>query len=399
MLRTILISAEGTLAGQLANTLAATGKVGVVRALDRYPVDQDLARIIRAHAPQLFFVDAGNLTEALRVARAVGEDAPGAQVVAFDRVCDHLTLLNLMRAGIREFVAIPDSSGELEKALERVQAALERTPPSIAATDEVIAFLPAKPGVGCSTVALNTSMALAAHNGTRVLLMDFDLSCGMIAFLLHLEPERSLVDAVERAPELDEELWAKLVTTVRGVDVLPAGPIRPGFRIELPAMRYLLNFARRNYDVICVDLSGLMEWYSVELMQEAKRIYMVCTPELPALHLARKKLECLRSLELDPRVTLLLNRAQKRAVVSAADIARLTGLPVEVEIPNDSREVDRALEAAKPVGANTELGKCFNSVAARILSKEAGPKPAKRFVEYFSLSPASYTMGSGLKSE
>jgi pilus assembly protein CpaE len=280
-----------------------------------------------------------------------------------------------------------------------VQAALDRTPPSIAATDEVIVFLPAKPGVGCSTVALNTAMALAAQNGTRVLLMDFDLNCGMIAFLLHLDPERSLVDAVERAPELDEQLWSKLVTTVRGVDVLPAGPIRPGFRIELPAIRYLLNFARRNYDVICADLSGLMEWYSVEVMQEAKRICLVSTAELPALHLARKKLEYLRTLELESRVSLLLNRAQKRAVVSATDVEKLIGVPVDVEIPNDCREVDRALQEAKPVSANTDLGKCFHGLAGRILSKESEPRRAKRFVEYFSLSPAQFSLGAGSKTD
>jgi pilus assembly protein CpaE len=399
MLRAILISPDDALTKQLAGTLAATGQVGIVRTLDRYPADHDLARIIRAHAPQLFFVDAGNLAEALRAAGAIGENAPGAQIVAFDRVCDPPTLLDLMRAGIREFVTVPGSPGELEKALERVQAALERTPPSISATDEVIAFLPAKPGVGCSTVAMNTAMALAAKDGTRVLLMDFDLNCGMIAFLLHLDPERSLVDAAEHAPQLDEELWPKLISTVNGVDVLPAGPMRPGFRIELPAIRYLLDFARRNYDVICADLSGLMERYSVELMQEAKRIYLVCTPELPALHLARQKLEYLRSLELEPRVSLLLNRSQKHALVSTADIEKLTGLPVDVEIPNDYRGVHKALQDAKPVAANSELGKCFGNLATRILSKESTPKPAKRFVEYFSLSPARYSFAPGSKTE
>jgi pilus assembly protein CpaE len=391
MLRAILISPNGTLSGQLNEALAATGQVGVVRSLDRYPADHDLARIIRAHAPQLFFVDAGNLDEALRAAGAIAESAPGSQVVAFDRLCNPPTLLDLMRAGIREFITVPGSGEEMAKLLERVQAALERTPPSVSATDEVIAFLPAKPGVGCSTVALNASAALAAQNGTRVLLMDFDLNCGMIAFLLHLDPERSLVDAAEHAPQLDEELWPKLVTPSRGIDVLPAGPMRPGFRIELPAIRYLLDFARRNYDVICADLSGLMERYSVELMQEAKRIYLVCTPELPALHLARQKLEYLRTLELESRVSLLLNRAQKHALVSTQDIEKLTGLTVDVEIPNDYRGVHRALQDARPVGANTELGKCFTALARRILTKDSGPAPAKRFVEYFTLSPARYS--------
>jgi Flp pilus assembly CpaE family ATPase len=227
-----------------------------------------------------------------------------------------------------------------------------------------------------------------------VLLADFDLNCGIIAFLLHLDFDRSLVDAAEHAPQLDEDLWPKLVSKAHGLDVLPSGPIRPGFRIELPALRYLLEFARRNYDVVCADLSGLMERYSVELMQEAKRIYLVCTPELPALHLARQKLDYLRSLELEPRVSLLVNRSQKRALVTSSDIEKLIGLPVAVEIPNDYRGVHKALQEARPVDTGSEMGKRFSELARRILAKEPGGKPAKRFVEYFSLSPARYSFGT-----
>ncbi len=391
MLRAILISPDRGLAERLAAAVAAHGQVGIARAFDRYPADHELPRIIRAHAPQIFFLDVGSLADALRLAGAIHEAVPGTQIVAFDRSCAPTTLLDLMRAGIREFVAVPDSLGELPTALERVAAALERTPASIPVTEEVIAFLPAKPGVGCSTVALNTSVALAAQPATRVLLADFDLNCGIIAFLLHLDFERSLVDAAEHAPQLDEELWPKLVAKAAGLDVLPAGPMRPGFRIELPALRYLLDFARRNYDVVCADLSGLMERYSVELMQEAKRIYLVCTPELPALHLARQKLDYLRSLELEPRVSLLINRAQKRALVSSADIEKLIGLPVAAEIPNDYRGVHRALQEAKPVDSNSDIGKQFTELARRILSKTPGAKPARRFVEYFSISPARYS--------
>jgi pilus assembly protein CpaE len=395
MLRAILISPDRALAEQLAAAVAENNKVGIARAFDRYPLDHELPRIIRAHAPQVLFVDAGSLADALRLAAGVNEAAPGTQIVAFDRACSPATLLDLMRAGIREFVAVPETLGELGAALARVEAALERTPAHIPITDEVIAFLPAKPGVGCSTVALNVSVALAAQANTRVLLADFDLNCGIIAFLLHLDFDRSLVDAAEHAPQLDEDLWPKLVSRAHGVDVLPSGPIRPGFRIELPALRYLVDFARRNYDVVCADLSGIMERYSVELMQEAKRIYLVCTPELPSLHLARQKLDYLRTLELEPRVSLLLNRAQKRALVTSADVEKLIGLPVAIEIPNDYRGVHNALQEARPVSSGSEIGKRFAELAKRILSKAPGEKPAHRFVEYFSISPASYSFARG----
>jgi Flp pilus assembly CpaE family ATPase len=92
-------------------------------------------------------------------------------------------------------------------------------------------------------------------------------------------------------------------------------------------------------------------------------------------------------------VALLLNRAQKRALVSSADIEKLIGLPVAMEIPNDYRGVHQALQDAKPVDAGSEIGKRFTDLARLILSKTPGAKPASRFVEYFSLSPARYSFG------
>jgi hypothetical protein len=59
-----------------------------------------------------------------------------------------------------------------------------------------------------------------------------------------------------------------------------------------------LSFARRQYSTICVDLSGMMERYSVEVLHEAKQVFLVATSELPVLHLAREKLAFLRSQDL-----------------------------------------------------------------------------------------------------
>jgi pilus assembly protein CpaE len=391
MLRAIIVSAEKESAELLSQALTATGRVGVVRTLANYPAEPELMRVLRAHAPQLFFIDVASLDEALKLASTLAASAPSAQVLAFDRQCDQRTLLELMRSGVREFIAVPDGLGDLDGALERAAAALERSPAVVAESNELITFLPSKPGVGCSTVALNTAAALAAGGQNRVLLIDLDLNCGMLGFLLRVSSSYSVVDAAEHAAHLDEELWSKLVVRVAELDLLPAGVMRPGFRIEPPVMRYLLDFARRNYDFICVDLSGLMERYSVELMQEAKRICLVVTPELPSLHLAQQKLEYLRSLDLESRIALLLNRAQKRALVTTQEVETSLGLQVAEAFPNDYREVHAALAEARPVKASSELGRHFAELARRIAAKAAPEKPGKRFVEYFSLVPARFS--------
>jgi Flp pilus assembly CpaE family ATPase len=221
---------------------------------------------------------------ALELAARIEGQAPGTQIVVFDRACQPDTVLETMRAGIREFLSPPFEPAALQQAMQRLERILERKPPSIESSDAVMAFLPSKPGVGCSTVALNTSLMLAQLPDTKTLLADFDLNCGMVAFMLQMDSQHSITSAVENAHQLDENLWEKLVKSFGQLDVLPAGKLVPGFRIDAIQIRYLLEFARRNYKAICLDLSGILEKFSIEILHEANQIFMVCTPEVPSLH-------------------------------------------------------------------------------------------------------------------
>ena len=397
MIPAVIVSPDPELAQQLEAALADLGQVLVVRSLNDYPAEPDLVRLIRALAPQLFFISVASVERALDVARQIEACAPGIQVMAFDRHCDQTILLELMRAGIREFVSLPLTIHELPNALLRLNAALQRKPPSIESTDLLFSFLPSKPGVGCTTIALNTSIALAASPQTKVLLADFDLNCGMIGFLLHLDNSRSIVDAAENAANLDENMWSRLVHSRGKLDILATGAARPGYRIESAQIHYLLEFSRRNYQAICADLSGLLEKFSVEVMQQSKRIFVVCTAELPSLHLARQRVDFLRSLELESRVSLLLNRAEKHPIIPSSEIERMIGLPVAMEFPNSYKGVHDSFTGAKPVDPASELGKRFTELARQLLSRNAAPPPPKRFVDYFSISPARFSFHNSAK--
>jgi Flp pilus assembly CpaE family ATPase len=184
------------------------------------------------------------------------------------------------------------------------------------------------------------------------------------------------------------------MVTSRGLlDVLPAGRINLGFRIEPPQVRSFLDYARRHYKAVCLDLSGNLEKYSVEIMHESKRIFLVCTSELPCLHLAREKLGFLRSVELEDRVSVVLNRTGKHDVVSPAEVERLLGLPVHISFPNDYKGVHAAVASGQAVEWSSALGKRFCAEAAALLSTGQSANVVKRrFVDYFSLRPARYSM-------
>jgi Flp pilus assembly CpaE family ATPase len=188
---------------------------------------------------------------------------------------------------------------------------------------------------------------------------------------------------------MDEQLWPQLVSSVGGLEVLHAGRINPNYPIEPAQIRGLVTFMRRNYKALCFDLSGNLEPYSLELMQESKRIILVCTSEIPSLHLAREKMQFLRTLDLDGRILVVLNRVHKKAAFTKNEVEKLLGAPVVNVFPNDYVAVNLALAEGTALPATSALGIAFSSFAKSLIeekiSQPAGHK--RKFFEFFTVAP------------
>ncbi|MEO7650810.1 MAG: hypothetical protein ABIZ80_10110 [Bryobacteraceae bacterium] len=378
MLRGVIICPDQDLGDRLETALTASRIVGIARRLESYPSMVDLVRFLRASVPQVVFISVQSPLEAYELARRIEAQTPGTQIVAISRTVDPNTLLEAMRAGIREFLSPPFEPTAVRETLVRLDEAIEQRPPAIEISDSVFAFLPAKAGSGATTIAVNTGLALSRMPESSTLLIDLDLNCGLVGFMLLLQSQFTIVDAAENSLEMDENLWPKIVSKAGGLDVLPVGKLAPGFRIENAQIRHILEYARRNYSTIFVDLSGMMEKYSLEILHEAKRVFLVTTAELPSLHLAREKLAFLRAQDLDSRVSILLNRSQKRHQISLAEMEKLFGMPIHMTFPNDYAGVHKALTAGKCVDTQSELGGRYRELAETMVTRKAPVIERKR---------------------
>jgi pilus assembly protein CpaE len=372
MLGALIICPEVDLANELMRVLMGGQEATVLRVVQHYPSNLETQRVLRATAPDVVFLAVDHSLACLEVIQTIEANAPGLQVVAMSRNCTPNLLLDLMRSGVREFMPHPFSQSALGDILQRIRGKVGNSSLIIDSSDYFYCFLPAKAGVGSSTVAVNVSYALAHEFNISTLLCDFDLNSGLVRFMLKLGNEHSIIDAVDRAGDLDENLWPQLVSSEGKLDVLHAGPMNPGHRLELQQLRQWVAFVRRHYRVICCDLSGNMERYSLELMQEAKRIFVVCTPEIPSLHLADEKINFLRRVDLGDRVHIILNRAQKRSIISNQEIERLLGLPIAVSLPNDYVGVHKALTAGTAVTPSSPLGKQVAALARLMVDNPTG---------------------------
>ncbi len=387
ILNCAVIGPDQELTQQLRSAFKDLGGIQILREFTEYPHEFELLRSVRSIAPHVVFLGLSNPERSCEIIQALHLEFPTLQVAVFNDIVDSKLLLKLMKNGIREFIAPPFEPDDLVGVLIRLRDAASSNPLIAQRSNLVYSFLPSKPGSGTTTVATNAALAMARQKDTPTLLMDLDLNSGLIRFLLKLENEYTILDAAHHAGAMDEALWPDLVSAVGQLDVLHAGKITSGVRLQGDQVRNLIDYARKNYTSVCVDLSGNMEKYAGEVMQESKKIFLVCTPEIPSLHLAREKYNYLKDNGLSEKVCFLLNRYSKTSGLQIAQIEDILGDRVEMSFSNDYRSVSQSVAEGKAISSACELGKQINLFAYQLLERpipaEAKKARTKREVRSF----------------
>jgi pilus assembly protein CpaE len=300
--------------------------------------------------------------------------------------------MDVMHAGLPEFLALPLEPQCVTDCLGRLKEKRSRRVVSMQQSELLYSFLPAKPGCGATTLAVNSTLAVTRHHDATGLLMDFDLNSGMIRFMLKLSSTHSILDAAEYGASMDQKLWRQIATRYERLDVVHSGTLNPEIRVDDINIRHLLDFARRNYKVVTADLSGNLEKYSMEIMHESRSVFLVCTPELASLHLAREKLQYLNKMGLGDRVRLLLNRYSRRSSILPSEVEEVVGAPVMMTFPNDYACVVDAMTEGTAVEATSDLGQACDGLGAYLAKRKAAKpvEPRRKFVEYLNLTPGRF---------
>ena len=334
----------------------------------------------------IVILDFSDASRALALARSL-DGRRQIAIVAVGGDGSREELLQLMQAGVRD--VLPHFT------YREILHAANRAAMSLACAGELLAdlfaFVPAKPGCGASTIATQATAVAARLADEPTLLLDFDLRLGVTSFLLKAEGTHTIVDALSQADHLDRDLWATLVSQLGNLHLLGSGPM--DYSRPLPPERFtqLLDFAIRQYSVVAVDLPGSMDDYECEAMLRAKRIFMVCTPDIGALHVARRKAHWFQELHLTDRVSVTLNCVERRSTLSVEEIERIVQLPVRYLIPASTNEIARAVQKGAILEGSSPLAKQIARIASDMVATRPAVKknnPVRRFVEYFSVSAA-----------
>jgi pilus assembly protein CpaE len=386
-MRAILICPNQQLRTQFEEAVASHPALRISRTLDSYPTKEDLRRVVRAWAPEVVFLDIEDEGLAEYVACQLEEEFPAVQRIALHSLQDASVFRRVLRMHMSQLLAAPFGSAEVGQVLDQLEQDLEIRPATINSTDRFYAFMPAKAGVGASTIAANATWAFSQPAGASVLLADFDLASGITSFTFDADHDHTLMDAAAWSKELDENNWRRLVKNIGNIDLLLSGAPRVGEGISPSQITHLIEYARRNYSVISADLPDTFDETTLTVLREANRIFLVTTPELPALRLARLKFLLLQKLELDNKVALLVNRVTTRMELSIEEIEKTVGIKVFMSFPCDYAGVTKAVRAGRPA---PKLASSARKFAELVQNNQVRAEKGPRFIERFGIVPLRY---------
>jgi pilus assembly protein CpaE len=336
--------------------------------LKSYPADKDLPGAAGGGAPSLVFLDVfSDREKAVRLIEEIVKLGPQAQVIALFDGDDPDLILRCLRAGALDFLIQPFSGEQIDSALSKLARMQSNVEGAGRESAKIIAVMPAKGACGATTVACNLAFQCKRQGTKRVLLIDLDPLTGTVSFLLKIKSTYSFLDTLQRAHELDNDLWESMVTEVNGVDVLLAPELMLEGAQELRDPSPILEWARYLYDVIVIDTAGVYSEWNLTAARLSNELLLISTNELPALQAAQRALSYLDNNRIGRyKVRLVVNRYLRDVGLNRDVIGTALHIDVFETLPSDYDAVQKALLDGTAIASNTAFGKTMVQLAERM---------------------------------
>ncbi len=386
MLHALLITDEREAAELLSSLIRSSGQIILDRVFSPAPSTYQLTTALNTLALDVALIDVSNPEQAAATYERIREKGPQIAVIGF----------SAGSAGRQCPTTITPSTLDLPFSLSGLLTTVREAVHSVSVRPykNVYAILPAKAGSGASTIAVNVAAQLAQSRDQRVLVADCDLHSGTIAESLDLHPRQSISQTLNSADVAETLIWTQHVRHKAGIDFLLTTR-EIGFGPEWHSYYHLLSFVTRRYQCVLVDLPELVNDATAEVVQSAENVFVVTTPEILSLRLARQRIEELHAAQVEgSRIKVLVNRWHRNDL-KPREIAEILDCEVAFAFPNDYPEVRNAITARSFVDSNNKLGRAYGSWASTMVGSSVAQAKEQRHRTFWELfRPATEPVSS-----
>ena len=149
---------------------------------------------------------------------------------------------------------------------------------------KIISITSVKGGVGKTTTLLNLA-GIYYQLKKRILIIDLDLFSGSVAVSLDIKNKKDVFMLIESISNNRFTSLRDYVTTYnKGIDVLssPKDP-RQALKIEAKYIPIIFDIAKREYDVILVDTSHILNEINLNILDYSNNTLFIISNDIPDL--------------------------------------------------------------------------------------------------------------------
>lgn len=322
--------------------------------------------------------------DGLQVAQTLTKEQPNTFIILMVDYQNPELIRKAMAAGVREILQKPFTSGEVTRAVQQILAQErqrleqeQRMAPGLRDNElihrlgmeqdktslgnqglgvlkqQVVTVYSPKGGVGKTTLATNLALAIQTNEMVKlkVVLLDFDINFGNIGAMLRFNPTRTIMDWIPVLDSLDYETVDNLlVTHPTGLKVLLA-PVQPTDErfVTAEVAEKVIQALKKFYDIIIIDTGQVLRDSTIVALDEATRILMVSTLDVPALRDIYNIANTFRDLGIDSsKARFVINRFGRNSDLRIDEVSELIPFPLLGKVPDDP-QVQLAINQVEPL--------------------------------------------------
>lgn len=280
---------------------------------------------------------------ALELARAFDMDHPEIPVIVITEPTRGFWQ-KALRAGVHDVLTTEAADDEIRRVFHRAVETSRRRRANLLdeigdpkKSGRVITLVAPKGGSGKTALATNLAMGLS-HDGKPVALVDLDLQFGDVAGCLNLHPENTIGDVASATGQLNATTLKVFLTPINENLFVLCAPDSPaeGEEVDDRIVETTTRLLAEEFPYVIIDTSAGLTEATLAAIELSTDLLLVCDLSVAALRGMRKVMDALDRLGMDQaRRHFVLNRADSRVGIEAAEAEAVVGLPIAASIPSD----------------------------------------------------------------
>jgi len=301
--------------------------------------------------------------QAVQLGPLLTAESSNLTLVALSEVSDPERIRAAMRAGFREYVILPDDAKLLRQAIYDASDSVGFDEDR----GEVIAVCGSKGGVGTTSVAVNLAAELCPVY--RALVVDLDFSMGDVAAFLDIQPPSDISNVLRNLDRLDERLLAGSVGVHPGSKAhVLAQPkeLEENDEVRGDAILRMLSVCARAYQYAILDCGSRLDEATLIATSAADQVFLVCTPDVPAVKNTYRRLQLLDRLGVDrASIRLVVNQADHKYALKGRDIESNLSTKIAASITSDPKVMLQGVNEgrlARDINRKSDVARDFSNL-------------------------------------